>query len=126
MRPQARFDVGDGDALEEGGERHRESRQGVAVDQHVVGCQRAQRVGGPRHDAAHQFGQRLARGHDVQVGVGDDAEELEHAVELLAMLPGDEHHGLEPRLLMKGRDHRSHLDRFGSRPESDADALHPA
>ena len=95
----------------------RERRRRVAVHQHEVG---AEGLEDPAHAPEHRagdVGQILPRGHDVEVEVGDEPEEVEHLVEHLAVLGGDAEPRLEARVGGERQRQRRHLDRLRPRSE---------
>ena len=97
-------------------EASRERGSGVAVHQHQVGSEGFEH---PAHAAQHRagdVGQVLPRGHDVEVEVRAEAEEVEHLVEHLAVLGGDAEPRLEARVGCERPRQRRHLDRL--RPRS--------
>ena len=71
------------------------------------------------HTRGHVF-QSLPVFHDVEVVVGTDTEEAQHAVEHLAVLTRDANHGAEAlRCCLQRKDERSHLDGLGARAENE-------
>ena len=95
VRTQARLDVAHRYLEVEGRERGGEARGGVAVHEHAVGALRLENRLEPLQHARGHVEQRLAGPHDGEVVVRDHAEDAQHLVEHLAVLPGDGDHGLE-------------------------------
>ena len=87
--PQSRLHVAHRHLMVEGGQRSGKSGGGIAVDQDHV---RLQGFNGLIHAGealAGDGGQGLAGGHDVQVPVGLQIKDLQHAVQHLTVLGGD-------------------------------------
>ncbi len=109
---QPRFQVRDGDPEVKGGKRAREGRGRVALDDHDIrsylrdgGFQAAQRPGGDP-------GECLALPQDVEIDVGNDAEQGVDLVEHAPVLSGDGDDRAKVRRGSKLTDHRCHLDCF--------------
>src|SRR3546814_7492943 len=71
-----------------GGKRRRHRRQRVAVNEYPVGPLGIETFTEPGDKAREQRVERLVGLHDVKVDVGDDARDMQHLVENLAMLRG--------------------------------------
>ena len=118
-RAQARLHVRDLDLGVERGQCGHEGGGGVALHDQPAGTHLfqdgGQAVQHPRGDA----GQGLVRPHQVEVEVRHDAEEVQHAVEHLAVLRGDADGDLEPAVGSCGQHDRSQLDGLGTGPEDE-------
>ena len=122
--PEARLDMPHGDLEVERRQRRREGRGGVAVYEHDVGALLLEDGLNLDQHIRGDVEQRLARFHDREVMVGNDAEHGEHLVEHLAVLPGDADDRLEllgPRLEFERQ--RAHLDGLRAGPEDEHDLL---
>ena len=78
---------------------------------------------------ARQVAERLAGAHQVEVGIGRDAEERQHLVEHLAVLRGGEDAHVAEPFRAQAVDHRRELHGFRPRAECDRDlgaAIHGA
>src|SRR3546814_11541785 len=84
---QPRLDMADRNLAEIGGKRRRHRRQRVAVNEYPVGPLGIETFTEPGDKAREQRVERLVGLHDVKVDVGDDARDLQHPVENLALLP---------------------------------------
>ncbi|MNY51998.1 hypothetical protein D3C86_1876360 [compost metagenome] len=87
------------------------------MDQHQLGLEVLEDRGELGEHPAREVRQGLARLHEIQVGVRDDAEEVQDLVEHLAVLGGDA--DLEVQVVGLGdrKNHRRHLDGLGAGAE---------
>ena len=65
--------------------------------------------------------ERLARGHDVEIDVGNDSGYCKNLVEHLAVLGGHADTNVDAVGALKRVNHGKHLDSFGSCAEHDND-----
>lgn len=86
---EAGFDVADGDAAVEGGERGGEGGCGVALDDEEIGVGRSEDGVEAVDDTGGKGGEGLVGGHDAEVEVRLDGEGGEGVVEEAAVLAGD-------------------------------------
>src|SRR5699024_7905857 len=117
----ARLEVDDGDAAIEGADRGCHDRGGVALDEDCV----RGRLGEDGIEFADDTGsdsvQGLAGGHDVEVEVGHDSEEVVDLVEHLPVLGRDESAGTEAVAGFDAADERGYLDGFRTGAEDGED-----
>ena len=114
---QPRLDVSDLHLMVESGKRAGKGRGGVSVDEDHV---RRKAVDDPVHTGQALAGdgrKRLARGHDVEVGVRLEVKDLHHTVKHLAVLRGHAAKTLDALAGGQFLDERSHLDRLRPRAE---------
>ena len=78
-----------GDLVVEGRQRAGESGGGVPVDKHQVGPDLLQHAVHPGQAPGSDGGQGLPWLHDVQIVVGLQLKDLQHAVQHLPVLGGD-------------------------------------
>ena len=84
-------------AVVESRERGGERGSRVAVYQDDVGCVLGNDVGHSSQNPCRQPGQRLAGLHDVQILVGNDAEQFQNLVEHLPVLGGHHNESIDIR-----------------------------
>jgi hypothetical protein len=118
---EAGLDVADGDVAVEGGEGGGEGGGSVALDEEEVGSFEFENGVEGRNDACGEGGKGLAGTHDVEVVVGDHAEDGEDAVEHLAVLGGDADAGLEAGVVLHGEHERTKFNSFGTGTEDEED-----
>ncbi len=112
------FDVTGGNALEIGGERGGKAGHRVALHQQHVGANLPEQRRQPFQHPGGDFGRRLRGGHQVQVVIGLEAEDLQHLVQHGAMLGRHADDALETiRRVLQGLHHRRHLDGLRASPE---------
>ena len=69
---------------------------------------------------AGDMGEGLLRGHQGQVAIGGEPEQIHHLSHHLPVLTGEHHPGAEARITLERQDHRCQFDRF--RPGAQHDA----
>ena len=120
VRAQPRLDVAHGDLKVEAREGRRKAGRGVAVNQNHVGFLVLEDRLELEQNVARNVKQCLARLHDRKVVVGSHAEDAQHLVEHLAVLPRHGHDGLELiRACLQLVDERAHLDRLRAGAEDE-------
>src|SRR3546814_18191702 len=107
--------MADRNLAEIGGKRRRHRRQRVAVDEYPVGPLGIETFTEPGDKAREQRVERLVGLHDVKVDVGDDARDMQHLVENLAMLRGHADARIDAGLFAQCVDAREHLTSFRPR-----------
>jgi hypothetical protein len=91
---QPRLHMPERDFVIECGKRGDEGGGRIALRQHDLGGRLAQYPVQPLQRAQRNLGQRLARGHNIEVYIGRQVEQAQHLVEHLAVLScRDEAHG---------------------------------
>ena len=118
---QPRFEVGDGDLPVECRDRCGHHGRRIALDDDGIGAVFVEDGVYSRDDAAGDAVERLVVGHEVEVDVGDDVEDLIDLVEHFTMLGGDDDDWGEPGMGFEGLDHRGDLDRLGAGAVDDHD-----
>ncbi len=116
---KAGFDMADRHARVEGGESAVERGVRVALDVDDIGTGGGEDGFHAGEDARGRGGERLARGHGVQVVIGGDAEDGEGLIQHFAVLAGDgdldvEVRGPGPHV----KDDRGELDGFRAGAEN--------
>jgi hypothetical protein len=111
---QPGLDVAHWNVPVEGGQRGAEHRGRVALHEDQVGPAPGKVAVDGFDRARGQPGERLARAHEVEVGVRPDAEDVQDLVEHLAVLGRNADAAVETTVDLEPEDHRGQLD--GLRP----------
>ena len=111
------------DLLIEGSQSRSEGRCGVALHEYQI-----RPVGGEilletLQGRTGDMRECLLRGHQRQVAICSEAEQIHHLGNHLAMLAGEHHTRGKTLSLLKGLDHRSELDRLGPGTQNDRDVM---
>ena len=123
-RAETGLDVAECDLAVVAGQAGGEDSGCVALGEDHVGALGLEDAVEARDEERGELGERLARLHDAEVGVGRDVEERGNLVEERAVLAGEQDAYVETRSLPEGSDDGRELDRFGARAQSDEDGLH--
>lgn len=125
VRAQARLNVAHRDLQVEARERSGEAGRGIAVYEHDIGLLVLEDRLELEQHVARNVEQSLSRLHDRKVVVGRHAEDAQHLVEHLAVLPG---HGDDSLELIRARlqlvDERAHLDCLRASAENEHNFFH--
>ena len=116
--PQTGFDVAYRDLLVVRGQGAGKGRRRVAMDQDQVGLFLGQDVFQAHEGLGRNVVQRLPLGHDIQVIVRCNLEEIQYLVEHLTVLGRNGDDGLDPvGMFLQFQYDRGHLDGFRPRTE---------
>ena len=107
------------DLLVEGRQGTGEGRGGVSLHQHQGGTMQAELLLQALQRGTGHVGEGLVGGHQGQIVVSPEVEQLHHLAHHLAVLPGEHHPGAEGGGGLKGQDHRGQLDRFRAGAQHD-------
>ena len=111
----------DGDAAVESGDRRSHDRGGVALDEDCVWGRLGEDGIEFADDAGGDPVESLSGGHDVEVEVGLDSEEVVDLIEHLPVLGRDESAGAKVVTGFDAADERGHLDGFRTGAEDGED-----
>ena len=120
---QAGLHVANGNLLVEGGQGGGEGGGGVSLNQHQIRGMLGELLLQPLQRRAGDVGEGLPWGHQSQITIRRQAEEIHHLGDHLAVLTGEHHPGAEALRLLEGLDHRRQLDGLGTRAEHDRDVV---
>ena len=107
--------------LIEGSQSTGKSRGGVALHQHQIGALIGEFLLQSLQGRTGHVGERLVGGHQGQIVIGLQIEEIHHLAHHLAMLTGEHHPGAEILGRQKRQDHRGQLDRLRAGAQNDRD-----
>ena len=116
---QTRLHMAHGDLGVEGRQGRGEGRAGVALHQHQLRPMVREFPLQPHQGAAGHMGEGLLRGHQGQIAIGGDAEQIHHLAHHLPVLAREHHPGAEIVGLLEGSDHRRQFDRLGPGAQHD-------
>ncbi len=121
---KARFDMADGNLLVIGGHRGGHGGGGIAMHEHPVRLHFL--IGGFQsfEYGACNMGKALRRLHHVKISVGDDAEQVSHLNQHLAVLARQTNAGPNIVTGLECLNDRGHLDRFRPCAEDADDVRH--
>ena len=107
--------------LVEGSQGTGKSGGGVALHQHQIGALAGEFLLQPLQGRTGDVGERLVGGHQGQIVIGLQTEQIHHLAHHLAMLAGEHHSGAEILGGQKSQDHRGQLDRLRPGAQNDGD-----
>ena len=116
---QTRLHMAHGDLGVEGRQGRGEGGAGVALHQHQLRPMVGEFPLQPRQGPAGHMGEGLLRGHQGQIAVGSDAEQIHHLAHHLPVLAREHHPGAEIGGLLESPDHRRQFDRLGPGAQHD-------
>ena len=92
------------------------------MDEDAVGLGALDHLHHAVEDRRGDVGKVLVGGHDIEVEIGADGEQIEHLIEHLAVLGGDADAGNDALGFRQALDDHGHLDGLGPRPENGQNA----
>lgn len=121
---EAGLDVAEADAVVEGEEAADHAGGGVALDDEGVGAEVFEDGFEVLEDAGAEGGEALAGGHEVEVVVGPEGEEVENLIEHFAVLGGEADAAVGIGAGAEGEHKGGEFNGFGAGSEEDENFLH--